>query len=55
MPLMVIEMLAVIVAPALSVICKAKLNVPDVVGVPEMTPELSASPPGSAPVAIDQV
>jgi len=46
----VIERLAVIVAPALSVTWTATLNVPAAAGVPDITPAFRANPPGSEPV-----
>ena len=50
----VIERFAVIAAPWLSVTWTAKLNVPAVVGIPEITPALRDNPPGNEPVDIDQ-
>jgi len=47
---------AVAAPPALSVTWTVKVEVPSVVGVPEITPEESSdSPSGKVPDAMDQV
>ena len=54
---MVIDRFLLPVAPLLSVTCTVKLDVPDVVGVPLITPvdEASDSAPGRVPDFMDQV
>ena len=54
---MVIDRFKLPVTPLLSVTCTVKLDVPDVVDVPLITPveELSDSPPGKVPDFMDQV